>query len=160
MTICKSIHVATNGIILFYFFYSGVSFISPLWASLYHVFIHFTANGHLDYLHVLDIVYSVAMSTGVHVSFRVMVFSGYMPKKWDYRIIWDGKYNNMENQRRRQQKMRWLDSIMNSMYMNMNKLWEIVKNREAWCAAVHEVAKGWAWFSDWTAKNDRSIFSF
>ena len=67
----------------------------------------------------------------MHVSFRVMVFSGYMPKKWDYRIIWDGKYNNMENQRRRQQKMRWLDSIMNSMYMNMNKLWEIVKNREA-----------------------------
>ena len=37
--------------------------------------------------------------------------------------------------------MRWLDSITDSMGMNMSKLWEIVKEREAWCAAVHRVAK-------------------
>jgi len=44
--------------------------------------------------------------------------------------------------RRGQQKMRWLDSIMDSMDMNLNKPWEIVEDRGAWRVAVHEVAKG------------------
>ena len=39
------------------------------------------------------------------------------------------------------QRMRWLDTIMDSMAVNFNKLWEIVKDREAWCAAVHGIAK-------------------
>ena len=45
--------------------------------------------------------------------------------------------------RRRQQRMRWLESITNRKDMNLSKLWEIVEDREIWWAAVHRVSKSW-----------------
>ena len=50
--------------------------------------------------------------------------------------------------RRRQQRMRWLDSITNSTDVNLSKLQETVKDREAWHGAVHGAAKSWTQLSD------------
>ena len=75
-------------------------------------------------------------------------YSGHLMRRADSleKILMLGK---IEGKRRRgQQRMRWLDSTTDSMDMNSNTLWEIVKVREAWSAVVHGFTKSWTRFSN------------
>ena len=73
---------------------------------------------------------------------------GWVPQNW---CFWTVVLEKRE---------RWLDGSINSLHVSLSKLWELVKDREALCAAVHRFMKSWTQFSDWTTRATKANNDF
>ena len=95
-----------------------------------------------------DLEYSLE---GLMLKLKLQYFGHLMWRaNWLEKTLISGKTGS--KRRRGQQWMRWLNSITDSMDMSLNKVRYVMKDREAWCAAVHSITKSWTWLGDWTRR--------